>query len=76
MGLFEDWQTYCYNWLIYMTVSMYPAMCWMLGGWDLFWADDDGYSIERCLKIGNLGNSYKVTYPLEYVFAGAPEGGV
>ena len=76
MGLFEDLTTYFYNWLIYLTVSMGPAGCWGAGVWDLFWADDDGYAIQRCLSIFATGKGFKVTYPVEYVFAGAPEGGV
>ena len=73
MGLFEDLTTYFWNWLVYYYVVGSVTSCWVLGGWDLVFGDDDGYAINRCLQSkGGL----KVTFPVEYIFAGAPEGGV
>ena len=73
MGFFEDIATYVWNWFIYMKSASLIFGCWYTGFYDLFWADDDGTYIERCFQ--QFGGA-KVTFPYEYVFAGAPEGGV
>ena len=73
MGLFEDLATYAWNWVIFSKAIGTINACWIIGGWDLFWADDDGTAIERCFQ--QFGGA-KVTFPYEYVFAGAPEGGI
>ena len=73
MGFFEDIATYWWNWAIYSKAMSSIVNCWMFGWWDLFFADDDGTAIDRCFQL--LGGS-KVTFPYDYVFAGAPEGGV
>ena len=73
MGLFEDLTTYFWNWIVYLKATGAISGCWNHGVWDLVFGDDDGTSIQRCFEF--VGGS-KVTFPLEYVFAGAPEGGV
>ena len=73
MGLFEDLATWFWNFVIYRKAVGTLMGCWNAGGWDLVFGDDDGTQIERCFKQFGGG---KVTFPYEYVFAGAPEGGV
>ena len=73
MGFFEDVATYVWNWAVWGKAFGQLTACYVFGGFDLFWSDDDGTYIERCIEM--VGGS-KVTFPVEYVFAGAPEGGV
>ena len=54
---------YFFNWMVYMHSIMSMGGCWMMGGWGLFWDDDDGLMIADCL---NLFSGSQVTFPVEY----------
>ena len=70
MGLIEDLTTYLWNWFIWGNVVGGIFGCWMVGGWGIFWDDDDGMMMQKCLDIwGGLS----VTFPVEYESVYAPE---
>ena len=66
MGFNDDLLQYFWNWLVYLQVTGALAGCWNGGIWDLFWGNDDGYNINRCLHMnkGLLVETWPITYEL------------
>ena len=64
-GFFEDLTVYLWNFYIYQSAVGSVFSCWMVGGWGLFWDDDDGLMINTCMEM--YGGSM-VTFPVEYQF--------
>jgi hypothetical protein len=64
MGLLEDLTTYLWNWLVYMKQLASIYGCFAVGGWGLFWDDDDGAFMLYCYEL--FGGS-TVTYPAYYM---------
>ena len=56
--------TYIWRWFIYGNVIASSFGCWLVGGWGLFWDDDDGLMIDRCMKM--WGGSTVTFAEIEY----------
>ena len=63
MGLIDTLTVYIWNWFVYLNASGSMFGCWFLGGWGLFWDNDDGLMINTCMEL--YGGS-QVTFPVEY----------
>ena len=67
MGFIEDLTIYVWNWLVWMNVIGGAMGCWMLGGWGLFFDDDDGEMIQKCYALwGGLTVTFPVTFTSTY----------
>jgi hypothetical protein len=63
MGLFEWLTVYFWNWFVYTVANGGLYGCWSLGGWGLFWDDDNGVLTNECLKLFGGTN---VEFPVGY----------
>ena len=61
--MIADLTTYLWNWFIYLNAVGGVTSCWIMGGWGLFWDDDDGLMMDTCFKLYNGSN---VVFPVEY----------
>ena len=48
MGLTEDLTIYWWNWMVFFAVTAGVLKCWAIGGWGLFFDDDDGELMRMC----------------------------
>ena len=63
-GLFEFIADYMWGWFVYGNAMIQLNGCWALGGWGLFWANDDGVMMGECFKLfgGAVVNWPAVSY--------------
>ena len=70
MGFIEDLTIYVWNWLVYFKQVLATVGCFYVGGWGLFWDDDDGAMMLWCYQLYGGG---KVTYPAYFLSSYAPD---
>ena len=51
MGILESWATYWWNWVTFLDGYQTLMICWLVGGWGLFFSDDDGVLANRCYRM-------------------------
>ena len=62
-GLIEFLTVYLWNWFVSGVAIGGLGMCWQVGLWGLFFADDNGVLTDECLKLWNGAN---VEFPVDY----------
>ena len=62
-GLVEKLTTFMWNYFVYYNAVQATLGCWYMGGWSLFWDNDDGAGIQMCMEW--FGGA-SVTFPVEY----------
>ena len=48
MGFITGWSWYWWNWFNAEKSLGSMIVCWLVGGWGLFWDDDMGYEMAAC----------------------------
>ena len=51
MGFLEDLTSYFWNWTVFIGNFRNLQLCWFIGGWGVFWDDDDGYMTNQCYNL-------------------------
>ena len=62
-GILESLTSYMWNFFVYGNAIGASYGCWMIGGWGLFWDNDDGFMIQTCMDIFGGAN---VVFPVTY----------
>ena len=72
MAFWDEVTLYYWNWVVWLHNSTAMYWCWKVGGWGLFWDDDDGWMTDLCMNM--VGGS-NVQYPVYYwsKYSDAPE---
>ena len=63
LGFLEGLVMYFWNQGMFFDLQNSLIVCWMVGGWGLFWSNDQGILTNRCYEL--LGGA-QTTWPLPY----------
>ncbi len=63
MGILESWATYWWNWVTFLDGYQTLMICWLVGGWGLFFSDDNGVLANRCYR---MAGGTAIAFPVEY----------
>jgi len=70
MGLIDDFMVYLWNWLVYIKQTAQVVGCFYMGGFGLFWDDDDGAMMLWCYEMwGGALVEYPAFYDSAYASA-------
>ena len=62
-GLVEDLTIWVWNYFIYSMAIQASMGCYVMGGWGLFFDNDNGLMMQQCF---DLYGGASVTFPTEY----------